>query len=296
LTAHIVALAKAWRGTVALSSIKAQLHPGAVVRTALTERFSLSERFYGSHFSSPVHAHVKDYLIITLDGRYHSTFGTRTEEFKPWTVTYHQAGALHTSRYGSRGARVLYVELPVERMREFWSTTASHLTHFSLNGGVLEWTARQLYGEFTSADAFSPVMMDGLVMQLLAHLVRRRNASPQRLPTWLGNADETIRSRFAEPLALSDIAQMVSVHPVHLAREYRRYYNCTIGKQIRRLRIEYACEQLSSTDLALADIALSAGFFDQSHFAASFKQQLGTSPSRYRKAVKTKLLSQQNVS
>jgi AraC family transcriptional regulator len=283
-------------GILALSAINEPLHRSPTVRTALTERFSLSERYYGSHSQSPIHAHVKDYLIVTIDGRYHSTFGTRVEEFKPWTVTYHQAGALHASRYGARGARVLYVELPVDRTREFWGTTASHLTHFSLNSSVLEWTARQLYGEFTSSDSFSAVVMDGLVMQLLAHLVRGRKGCPQRLPTWLGKADETIRSRFTESLALSNIAQMVSIHPVHLAREYRRYYNCTIGEQIRRLRIDYACKQMSTTDLALADIALAAGFFDQSHFAASFRQQLGTSPSNYRKTVKTKLLSQQNVS
>lgn len=268
----------------------------SVVRTALTERFCLSERFYGSHTNSPIHQHVKDYLIITLDGQYLSTFGTRVEEFRPWTVTYHQSGASHTSRYGSRGARVLYVELPTDRLKKLWGSAASHLTHFSLKEGSLEWTARQLYGEFTSADSLSAVAMDGLVMQLLVQLMRRRQASPQRLPTWLGNADETIRSRFSEPLALGDIAQMVNVHPVHLAREYRRYYSCTIGEQIRRLRIEYACDRLSTTQSSIADIAMSAGFFDQSHFAASFKQQLGISPSNYRKAAKTKLLSQQNVS
>lgn len=281
---------------MSLSNSNASQRTNPVVRTASTHNFFLSERRYSSYMESPIHAHVKNYLIITLGGFYFSTFGTRTEEFKPWTVTYHQAGTLHSSRYGCRGARVLYVELPTDRLKEFWGTAASHLAHFSLRGGVLEWTARQLYGEFTSADFFSPMVMDGIVMQLLAHLVRGRNGTPQRLPTWLGHADETIRSRFTEPLALSDIAQMVNVHPVHLAREYRRYYNCTIGEQIRRLRIEYACDRLSSTDLALSDIALAAGFFDQSHFAASFKQQLGTSPSTYRKAVKTTLLSQQNVS
>jgi AraC family transcriptional regulator len=114
----------------------------------------------------------------------------------------------------------------------------------------------------------------------------------QRLPIWLGNADETIRAHFTEPLALAEIAKRVKVHPVHLAREYRRYFNCTIGEQIRRLRVEYACEQLTTTDLSLADIALASGFSDQSHFSVRFKQQIGTAPSHYRQAVRTMVFAQ----
>jgi len=267
-----------------------------VVRTASTNNFSLSERNYEPHVSSPRHAHVKNYLIVTLAGRYFSTFDTRTEEFKPWTVSFHQAGTSHTSRYDPNGAKVLYIEVPTDQLKRLWGASPSHLAHFSLRGGVVEWTARQIYSEFKTGDAYSPVVMDGLVIQMLAHFLRRRSGRAQCLPVWLGNADEIIRRRFPEPLGLVDIAQLVNVHPVHLAREYRRHYDCTIGEQIRRLRIEYACEQLSTGDLSLADIALSAGFADQSHFTTSFRQQVGAAPSHYRKAVRTTLAFQKNAS
>ena len=55
---------------------------GTVVRISTTEHFRLSERFYPSNSESPVHSHINSYIIITLDGQYCSTFGTRTEEFK----------------------------------------------------------------------------------------------------------------------------------------------------------------------------------------------------------------------
>ena len=276
---------------MALSDVHARPGSGPVTRTALTENFALSERYYGAHTEFALHAHRKSYLIITLDGRFFSTFDHQTEEFKPWTVTYHQAGISHRSHYAEGGAKVLYVELPPDRIREFLGTGASHLTHFSLQGGLLEWTARQLYKELNTPDHLSPIVMDGLVMQLLAHLVRRGVGHTQYLPPWLGTAAEMIRSRFTEPLALMDIAHVVNVHRVHLAREYRRYFHCTIGEHVRRLRVEYACEQLSKTERSIADIALAAGFSDQSHLTVSFKQLIGTSPSHYRKTVKTPLLS-----
>jgi AraC family transcriptional regulator len=261
-----------------------------------TQNFFLSERQYVSLHGSQLHVHAKNYIIITIEGKYSSTFDTRTDEFTPWTVAYHQAGVSHTSRYSIRGARVLYVELPTERLKDFWQESISHLNHFSLQGGLVHSAARQLYNEFRASDQFSPFVIDGLVMQLLAHLLRQRSARPRRVPPWLGNADEMIRSRYAEPLALTGIAKSVQVHPGHLAREYARHYGCTIGEQIRRLRIEFACEQLSSTDQCLADIALGAGYSDQSHFTTSFRQHIGLPPSHYRKVMKTTLFSQKNVS
>ncbi len=128
------------------------------------------------------------------------------------------------------------------------------------------------------------------------HLMRNGASRPQRLPVWLGKANELIRNRFNEPLPVHEIARSVHIHPGHLAREYMRHYSCTISEQIRRLRVEYACRQLSDTSQCLADIALDAGFSDQSHFTVSFKQQIGVTPSDYRKAVKGMLHSQKNVS
>lgn len=278
-----------------LENIGASCNANPVTRTMSTQSFFLSERQYASLHGSQSHAHAKHYIIITIEGKYFSTFDTRTDEFTPWTVTYHQAGLSHSSRYSARGARVLYVELPIERLKDFWQVSASHLNHFSLRGGLVDWAARQLYNEFRASDHFSPFVIDSLVMQLLAHLLRQRMTRPHRVPPWLGKADEMVRSRYAEPLALKGIAHSVQVHPGHLAREYVRYYGCTIGEQIRRLRIEYTCEQLSSTDRSLAEIALGAGFSDQSHFTVSFKQYIGMTPSYYRKIAQMMFVSQKNV-
>jgi AraC family transcriptional regulator len=263
------------------------INTGNVLQVSSTEHFRFSERLYPSGAESPLHTHIKSYIIITLDGQYHSMFGTRAEVFKRWTVTLHHEGVPHTSRYGVSGAKVLYIEVPTEHFRRFaGGPQASHMKVVSVQGGLAEWTARQLYHEFKEPDELSPVVLDGLAFQLFAQLCRRHRELPRCLPTWLGRADEIIRERFTEPLGLEAIAQAVHVHPTHLAREYRRHYSCTIGEQMRRLRIEYACEQLSGTDRQLVDIALAAGFSDQSHFTVGFKQQIGTSPSQYRRAMR----------
>lgn len=272
----------------ASANLTSRSHPPTsyTVRDATTRRFRLTERRYPPNMRVPQHAHVKTYLIITLDGTYASTFDTRTEEFRPWTVSFHTAGISHTSLYSAEGAKVLYVELPPEELNRIAADSASHLVTFATHSGSAGQKARQIFNEFSDPDLLSSLALDGLVMQLLAVLRRQLEETPTCLPGWLGRADEFIRARFTEPLHLAGIAKAVGVHPVHLAREYRRFYRCTVGEHIRRLRIEFSCEQLSMTDRALSVIALESGFSDQSHFTEAFKRAIGTVPSHYRRATR----------
>jgi AraC family transcriptional regulator len=39
---------------------------------------------------------------------------------------------------------------------------------------------------------------------------------------------------------------------------------------------------VSTTNIALAEIAMTCGFSDQSHFSATFRRQVGLTPARFR--------------
>ncbi len=82
--------------------------------------------------------------------------------------------------------------------------------------------------------------------------------------------------------SLSEIAGAAGVHPVHLSREFRRFYACTVSDFMRKLRIEHASHLLADTETPLAEIAMICGFADQSHFSAVFKREVGLTPSRFR--------------
>jgi|SRR5579871_1051184 len=106
-----------------------------------------------------------------------------------------------------------------------------------------------------------------------------RHATP---PQWLQDARAIVEARFLETLRLAEISSAVGVHFVHLSRQFRRYYDCTVGDLIRRRRVEYACHLLLNSDISLAEIALTCCFSDQSHFSMTFKRQIGTTPSKFR--------------
>jgi AraC family transcriptional regulator len=132
-------------------------------------------------------------------------------------------------------------------------------------------------------DAASPLVIEGLVLELLAEASRKSLRRPDRqLPQWLYQAKELLHERFSESLTLSSISKALGIHPVHLSREFHKQFGSTIGEYLRQLRIEYACRQISTSNTPLARIALAAGFWDQSHLGRVFKERFGMTPSEYR--------------
>lgn len=123
--------------------------------------------------------------------------------------------------------------------------------------------------------------LDGLCMELLGTMdtPRRAQVAP---PRWLGTAVELVLDRYREELTIAEIAAAVGVHPVHLARTFRRHLRCTPGEFARFRRLERAASLLLRTAHPLAEVALSSGFADQSHFSRVFARYFGLPPGEYR--------------
>ena len=145
----------------------------------------------------------------------------------------------------------------------------------------------RLYDEFRHTDELSPLAFEGLTLELLAECSRQAaRTRDHQPPRWLRRVSDLAQARFRERLALGAIAESVGVHPAHLARVFRRFHGCTLGDYVRKLRVEFACHCLTTSDAPLADIALAAGFSDQSHFSNTFKRHTGVPPAAFRRSAR----------
>jgi AraC family transcriptional regulator len=134
-------------------------------------------------------------------------------------------------------------------------------------------------------DEAAPLAIEGLAFEILVEAARSnsRRTEPQP-PRWLKQARDLLHAEFSQNLSLPEIALAVGVHPVYLARQFRKHYHCTIGEYVRRLRVECACREITQSDTPLIEIAAAAGFYDQSHFSRTFKRLTGLTPAEYRTA------------
>src|SRR5262249_24736124 len=128
--------------------------------------------------------------------------------------------------------------------------------------------------------------IEGLALELAAEFARSLpdEAGPA-VPRWLRQARDLLDATHDQPLTLEFVARAVGVHPVHLAREFRRRYHGTVAAYVRQRRIEHACRLLRGSDEPLVQIALTVGFAHQAHFTRVFRNLTGTTPAAYRAQV-----------
>jgi AraC family transcriptional regulator len=246
--------------------------------------FVLTETFHEPRLILPRHDHECANINFTLDGSFRETVGTRPQECETGSVLVKPPGEAHGNEYGRKGAHCLIVEMSPRRLDDIRAFTNLFDTPAHVKGGTLSLIMRRIYGELRGQARGFELVIEGLILEMLGQTFRQNNLRDcSTPPRWLIQAQELIHQHFADKLSLRVIADAVQIHPSHLARTFRKYHRCSIGEYVRRLRIEYAAQEVLKSGSSLTDISLAAGFSDQSHFTHEFKRQLLTTPTEYKK-------------
>ncbi|WP_321003858.1 AraC family transcriptional regulator [Eisenbergiella porci] len=101
---------------------------------------------------------------------------------------------------------------------------------------------------------------------------------------YLTSAREYIKQNFQEPLTLEKIAAHVGISRSYLAQLFATHINRSVIEYIQAIRCDHAAYLLSTTNLAIIDIAMETGFNNRQHFSRTFSKIYGISPHEYRQA------------
>ncbi|HKX26731.1 MAG TPA: AraC family transcriptional regulator [Blastocatellia bacterium] len=260
---------------------------GQTLRSQKVGGFELSERVYPPRYSTPKHSHKQALFCFVMQGNYSEKYGRKARECRPANLLFHPAEEQHAEHFHDSGGRSFVIEMDPTWLKVVSLPLKMAEEPSDFYGGVHELVVRKLYKEFIQMDEASAMIIEGLMLELLGEASRccsqKQVATP---PRWLQQARELLRSRFAENLTLAEVAKNVGVHPVHLAQMFHKTYRLTVGDYVRTLRIEYACHELVASEKPIVEIALAAGFCDQSHFTRTFKRSTGAAPSQYRESLR----------
>jgi len=246
--------------------------------------FRLTESVYAPGLKLPRHSHELAKFCFVISGDYVEASGGRAFKRRPLSLIFHPPDTTHSEAHNAPGSHFL-VEVDARWLSYAREYHASLDRPVEFSDGVPIHAVMQLYNEFRYSDTVSPLAIQGLAFELLAETSRRSlNERLQYPPRWLGQVTEKLRERFQENISLDELARDAGIHAVHLARVFRKFNRCTVGEYVRRLRVEYASRQLSTSDAPLSEVASAAGFADQSHFSRVFKRHMGMLPTQFRAA------------
>jgi AraC-like DNA-binding protein len=119
----------------------------------------------------------------------------------------------------------------------------------------------------------------------LATLRQRASHPPARgglPPGAMRRVREHVELHLSKSMDLVELAGVASLSVYHFARAFKQSTGVAPHHYLVHRRIERAQEMLARSELPLSEIALAAGFSDQSHLARLFRQMLGVTPGQYR--------------
>jgi AraC-like DNA-binding protein len=92
-----------------------------------------------------------------------------------------------------------------------------------------------------------------------------------------------LRRAFHRPIGCEDAARAAGIGTARLHVLFKQWLGTTPGKYLADLRLADARDRLAGSAVPIADLALLAGFSEQSAFTRAFRRRFGESPAAYRR-------------
>lgn len=254
-----------------------EAHGLEVHRELRSARLLISDLAASGPIELPVHRHESALLSVLVRGSMRCSCDA--QPYAPWIAVYHPPGAAHRTRFS--GARAVILELGGRWLDRLAGHAPAPQVPVVLDAQT-QWVAARLVSEFRNLRPASLLVIEGLTIQLLAAAARAAQAPDGEAPPWLDQLLVRLQQDFTRDLSLNELAAALNVHPVRMSRVFRRATDRTIGEYVRELRVRHLSDQLATSRETLADLALTAGFYDQSHCTREFKRATGMTPGAYR--------------
>ncbi|WP_168433032.1 AraC family transcriptional regulator [Pontiella sulfatireligans] len=232
-----------------------------------------------------------DYILIYCDDGQ----GWLELDGNEWTVEKHSAFLVPAHvphKYGANPGQPWsnhWVHFQGKQAAEFcelvFPSTGSPVIHLPQHQEMAA-CIEQLYQFMSKVHTYSTlVAATGALSQLLGVIQLRMRSSEQRSRTADENIDKTVEfmhRNLARKLPLKELANIAGMSLNHYGVLFSKRYYSTPIDYFNRLKIQRACELLTTTGMRISEVGEQLGFPDPYYFSRIFKKIMGISPRDYR--------------
>jgi AraC family transcriptional regulator len=242
---------------------------GVIIHTA---EYSAEECHFGMHY------HENPHLCFLLQGedtecRKHSSYTRKTGD-----IHFYHAGEEHSSLSRTATTKNTLVEFEQTFLKEY-GISEMQIEHAAQSCLDAKFLLLKMQKELLIADTCSSASIQALLLEFISYSVE---LSAKTAPLWARRVDELLRDKWNVPVSLDELSLAVGVHPVTISKHFRKYFACTLGEYLRKLKVEKSIILVKNSRLPLTEIAYQCGFADQSHFTKVFKETTGFLPKEFR--------------
>ena len=190
-------------------------------------------------------------------------------EFKP--IAYQ-----HSNMIGPSGA--IFLSINIDSEHEDFMSEYGRLEWIVSDTKLASQRWRNLLTTLLSDRAAQTVDLEERVLSLLDTSLSTKHAI-KIAPQWLKLAEQAV---IETQMSVTDIAQSVGVHRVHLCRVFQNHFGLSVSQFRHRAMLQKSLVGMITNKLNISSASADSGFADQSHFTRTMKQQFGITPLKMR--------------
>ena len=232
------------------------------------------------------HTHSDAHFVLVLDGAYVSSARNVSGPSDGPLLIYNPPGTTHqdhfAGRHGVFTGRFFTLSIPATMEVDAGATQPLEGTARAVHHPNAVMLARQLARECQRWNQLSSLEIETLGYELLQHVLTAIRPLERRAPAWIHRSIEQLHAAHAGRVSINDLARESGVHPVYLARAFRRFVGCGPAELQRTLRVKRALMLIRGTRQSFSSISASCGFADQSHMNRAVRSLTGCTPSALR--------------
>ena len=236
--------------------------------------------------SCPWHYHQNAHFAFTTGGTLKETHRKFRLSLQAGALLYNHSDEPHCNSDYSDHVSALHVDL-----EDSWF--AAHGIDFSawngvhvINDPLVKVQFYRVFSEVRVNDTASPIAVETILLNCVAGMLGHRPARPGGAPAWVEKVKSLLYDRYNERILLREVATEAGLHPVYLCQSFPAFFGCSFGEYVRKIRIEKAVDCLLRDSRGLTEIAYECGFSDPSHFARTFRKNVGVTPFDFRRGIR----------
>lgn len=242
------------------------------------DRISVLETQFSKPTAVPLHRHENPHFVLVLKGGFEVNAAGRSNSLSLGDAIFQEAGVIHSGQVFTNAGRGFAIEL-----------TENENLH-PPTGGIEGYSRRtrisslltQIYRESRIQDGAQRFAIEGLVLLVLATLLREAEPAGSEPPQWISRATQLLEDSSCENHTMDELSRILGVGQKEIATSFRKYLQCTPAEYQRTQRLEVARRYLAESNYSIARIAAETGFCDQAYLCHEFKRVMNCTPSQYR--------------
>lgn len=236
-----------------------------------------------THSKVDWHYHEYPYFTYLLQGKLFESNKKESYYLKSGSLLFHNWQDAHYNVKPPEFTRGFHIELNQDWFLNFDIQIADFEGSINLQNPIIKNLMNQVFIESKINDQISNLSIESNLVEIF-NTIKQSKERNSKKPAWINKLKEMLIEERVD-YSLSSLSSKLEIHPVHLSREFNRYFGTSLGNYIRLIKLNKAFHLIASKKFSMTEICYECGFYDQSHFISNFKKTYNSTPTKFLKNI-----------